>query len=207
MKKPTVRDHPAHAPQVDEIEITDLKTLRVIAHPIRPEMLERLARPSTATDLAEHLGVPRTRLNHHLHALVAAGLIEIVDTRKVRAIVESVFQSVARSFVPGPELLTSGSLQDVGEAVLTAVFDTTRADVKRRIDSGRLSLDQRGADHRTFALGRFAAFLSPVEATSIVDRLESLARELETKGEGRLTGDELYTMQFVFYPAGGDPEC
>ncbi|GBE24532.1 hypothetical protein BMS3Bbin02_00807 [bacterium BMS3Bbin02] len=191
----------------DEFQITDLKTLRVMAHPIRLELLERLARSSTATELATDLGVPRTRLYRHLHALEEAGLIEVVSTRRVRAIVESVYQAIARSFVPGPALLTSGSMQDIGEAVLTTVFDTTRADLKRRLDSGRLSLDQREADPRTFALGRFAAFLSLEEAASFVERLESLAAEVEVKDDGQSTGEQMYTMQFVFYPTGGDIVC
>jgi DNA-binding transcriptional ArsR family regulator len=191
---------------LDEFQITDIKTLRVMAHPIRLELLERLARPATVTELAESLGVPRTRLYRHLHALREVGLVDVVSTRQVRAMVESVYRAVARSFVPGPSLLTTGSMEEIGEAVLTTVFDTTRADLKRRLDSGRLSLDQREANPRTVALGRFSAFLSLEEAASIVERLESLAAEVEAKDGGSIAGEQFYTMQFVFYPAGSDPE-
>ena len=187
---------------LDELEISDLAGLRAIAHPIRLEMLERLARPLTVKDLAEQMDVPRTRLYRHLHTLLDASLIEIVETRQVRARVESVYRAVARSFAPGAALLTSGSMQEIGEAVLTTIFDTTRADMKRRLESGSLSLDQRDAQPLVVAIRRSTGFLDPDRAAAIVESLESLAGEVERDDDDAPSTDRLYTIQFAFYPSG-----
>lgn len=83
-----------------------------IGHPERRSLLEALAeRPDSATGLADRLGESRQRINYHLKALEAAGLVELAEERPRRGLTERVFRPVARRFVINPAVL--GSL-DVG---------------------------------------------------------------------------------------------
>jgi DNA-binding transcriptional ArsR family regulator len=48
----------------------------VIAHPVRRELLERLARAdSRAGDLAQHLPVSRSAVSQHLRLMLAVGMV------------------------------------------------------------------------------------------------------------------------------------
>ena len=49
--------------------------------------------------LANELGVPKGTVGHHLKVLEKAGLIRVVQTRKVRAITEKFYGRVARLFL------------------------------------------------------------------------------------------------------------
>lgn len=181
----------------NDFRIEDLETLRVLAHPLRLVLLERLAEPGTVTEMAETLGTTRTRLYRHVHALLEVGALGVVETRQVRGFTESVYQTAARRFVPGPDLLAGSSLQEVVDAVLGTIFDTTRSDLEVRLLSGELTLDQRHADPRTFSLARQSVRLNPAHAAAAVQALEEIVATMPDDPEGRH-----YSLQYVFYPAG-----
>jgi DNA-binding transcriptional ArsR family regulator len=180
----------------EEFRIDDLETLRVVAHPLRLAVLDRLAEPGTVSELAEGLGTTRTRLYRHVHALEEVGAVEVVETRRVRGFTESVYQTAARRFVPGPGLVAGSSLQEVVDAVLGTIFDTTKSDLTVRLLSRELSLDQRHSD-RTFSLARQSVRLSPAQAAAAVQALEEIVATLPDDPDGRR-----YCLQYVFYPAG-----
>ncbi|MFC5833336.1 ArsR/SmtB family transcription factor [Nonomuraea insulae] len=60
------------------VVVLDAKGLRALAHPVRVELVDLLRRhgPSTATRLAERLGVNSGTASYHLRRLGAAGFVE-----------------------------------------------------------------------------------------------------------------------------------
>jgi DNA-binding transcriptional ArsR family regulator len=78
--------------------------LAALAHPSRVRILEALRDPASATETARRLGEPRQRVNYHLKELERAGLVERVGERRVRNLIEVLYQAVARSFVVSPEV-------------------------------------------------------------------------------------------------------
>lgn len=72
-------DSPNYDPQRDVV--LDARSLRGIAHPLRPKLLGmlRLDGPSTATKLAERLGLSSGLTSYHLRQLAAYGFI-VEDT-------------------------------------------------------------------------------------------------------------------------------
>lgn len=77
----------------------------VMLKPPRPEILEQLRDPDSASGLARRMELPRQRLNHHLRELEKAGLVELVEERRKGNCFERVMRSVARYFVISPEAL------------------------------------------------------------------------------------------------------
>src|SRR5215212_10817955 len=61
-----------------ETVVLDVKGLRALAHPVRVQLVGLLRRfgPSTATRLAERLGVNSGTASYHLRQLGAAGFVE-----------------------------------------------------------------------------------------------------------------------------------
>jgi len=75
-----------------ELVLAEPFQLKAIAHPIRTRLLNALeATPASAKQLSESLGLTHGNVGHHLKVLERAGLIEVVEERKVRALTERIF--------------------------------------------------------------------------------------------------------------------
>jgi DNA-binding transcriptional ArsR family regulator len=78
--------------------------------------------PATVTQIAERLGIAKGSSHYHVRVLAKAGLIQIVETRKVRGVEERYYGMVAPAIVlpdPGPgapELLMRHALADLESA-------------------------------------------------------------------------------------------
>ena len=114
------------AERPDQLEINDLEVLKIITEPTRLAILETLHDPSTVTEIAERLEVPRTRLYHHIKLLEERELIRVTETRRKGAMEEKVYEPAADSFAPGPELMESADPSERVDAVVAGILDTTR---------------------------------------------------------------------------------
>ena len=186
-----------------EYRIEDIATLRVLSDPMRLAILELLVEPATVTALADELDVPRTRLYRHLHRLEEAGLVKTVQTRQVRGTTESSYQAVADRFVPTPELLADAPLDEVAEAALSVIFDTTRAELGARIRSGAISLNQSQSARRTLSLGRQVVRLTDRQAEELMEEMEQLVARLAGESEAANENTSPHVFQYVVYRGGG----
>ncbi|MFC4121027.1 ArsR/SmtB family transcription factor [Nonomuraea zeae] len=73
-------------PPDESVIVLDAKGLRALAHPVRVQLVDLLRKhgPSTATRLAERLGVNSGTASYHLRRLGAAGFVE-EDTERGNA--------------------------------------------------------------------------------------------------------------------------
>jgi DNA-binding transcriptional ArsR family regulator len=180
--------------------IDDVDTLKLIAEPTRAALIELLTEPRTVTQLAQALDVPRTRLYHHIELLQARGLVEQVDERAVRALTERVYALAAKVIRPSARLLRS---KDTGErlaALLTLLFDTTKADLHRAVSAGELQLDPKAAESTgQLGLGRSIAYLAPERAAEFVRELDALVERFDAAHEPS-TGRP-FAFVWAFYPS------
>jgi DNA-binding transcriptional ArsR family regulator len=99
-------------PRLGTFLIETPEQLRALAEPLRQSLLEQFCRPATIKAAAGRLGVPVTRLYHHVDQLLAAGLIRVAREEKRRAVSERFFQAVARRFTVSPAAFGGGSRID-----------------------------------------------------------------------------------------------
>src|SRR5436309_138158 len=59
-----------------QLELTDPKAMRALAHPLRIELLRLLREPRTATECAEALGESPQSCSYHLRTLAKYGFVE-----------------------------------------------------------------------------------------------------------------------------------
>ena len=90
---------------IDIEVITDPAVAVAALDPIRSELLAELTEPASAAILASRLGLPRQKVNYHVRALEACGLVEVADKRKWGGLTERLLVSSAKSFVVSPEAL------------------------------------------------------------------------------------------------------
>lgn len=73
--------------------------------PIRSRLLAELAEPGSAATLAARVGLARQKVNYHVKALEAHGLVEVTEERRRGGITERVLQATAASYVVSPAAL------------------------------------------------------------------------------------------------------
>jgi DNA-binding transcriptional ArsR family regulator len=88
----------------DRIALTTPSQVKAIGHPVRTTILGLLhERAATVTELAGALERPKSTIAHHVKVLTEAGLVQVVRTRRVRAIDERFYGRTARMFYVGVE--------------------------------------------------------------------------------------------------------
>jgi DNA-binding transcriptional ArsR family regulator len=82
--------------------IADPAVAAVALDPVRARLLAALREPGSATSLAAGLGLSRQRVNHHLRALEAHGLVELVEERRKGNMTERLLRATAGAYVISP---------------------------------------------------------------------------------------------------------
>ena len=95
----TVRD-------VQDVEIIESPEAAAAAlDPVRARLLGELALPASAAGLAVRVGIPRQKVNYHLRALEAHGLVRVSEERRHGGLTERVLEAAAASYVVSPNAL------------------------------------------------------------------------------------------------------
>ncbi len=163
--------------------IGDVETLRAISDPTRLRMLETMVQRQdpawTVKELAAALGVPQTRLYHHVELLTGHALIRPVERRVVSGIIETRYRVAALTFQLDRRLLAGEG--EAGLVVLhdtlVAVFDSARSELEAALRIGLIDLSEDAPDDRRILLSRGLARLSSPRAAELRRRLRELTEE------------------------------
>jgi DNA-binding transcriptional ArsR family regulator len=82
--------------------VDEPEALQALSHPIRVQILEALRAPESAAAVARAIGQGRQNVNYHLKELERAGLVRRTGERRAGNFVESLYESVAGTFVVSP---------------------------------------------------------------------------------------------------------
>lgn len=144
----------------------DAAQLRVVANPLRQRILGLLCgEPLSAARLGERLPDAPANLHYHLERLREAGLIELVETRRVRGAVEKLFRAVARNFAVSPS-----ALDELGGAASARLLPGVRAGAEDVLTALGESFDA-GGDPPLVSFQRLR--LPPDVAAELRQRLEA----------------------------------
>ena len=92
-------DNPPDYELADRMALTRPAQVKAIGHPLRTTILQLLhERAATVTELAAAVERPKSTVAHHVEVLTRNGLLQVVRTRKVRAIEERFYGRTARMF-------------------------------------------------------------------------------------------------------------
>lgn len=168
-------------PEMEEERAIHPRDLKLLAEPTREFIYQALVSASrTATELAQLMNCPTTRLYHHLKLLEKHGLILVVAERLVSGIVERRYRAVAKrlrldrgSF--GGEVLDDSGLQ----SILAYVFDRARDEIERSHAAGRINLALRPPQFGSLLAYRTVLKLTPAHRDRLCQRLHDLYVEFE----------------------------
>ena len=85
--------------------IDDPAAATVALEPTRSRLLSELAAPASAATLAARVGLARQKVNYHLRALEARGLVQLAEERRWGGLTERLLVATAASYVVSPGAL------------------------------------------------------------------------------------------------------
>jgi DNA-binding transcriptional ArsR family regulator len=167
-------------PQAERL-ISDAETLKALADPLRLRILEtmvtRATEPWSVKELATAMGVPQTRLYHHIDLLAERDLIRPAAQRVVSGIIETRYRIAALSMRLDPKLLSGEGEAGAGaDAVLATVLDAARGEIAAALRSASLEPDGSTAPDRPL-LSRGVTLLTPARAAELRARIDALTAE------------------------------
>jgi DNA-binding transcriptional ArsR family regulator len=129
---------------MDDVRVLeDAAAVEVALDPIRASILTALTEPASAATIATQVGLTRQKVNYHLRALEAHGLVELAEERTWGGITERLVRRTARQFVVAPDVLQGvgiepGAVADkLSSAYLVAVNARTVSEVGAIVRSTR----------------------------------------------------------------------
>lgn len=147
--------------------------IALLGDDLKLAILELAVHPNTVTSMAATLGVPRTRLYHHVNRLVDHQLLRAVKHRQVGPVVESQYQVTALTYRLSKRLLGSMSPAEVGAVLLSVVFGPAKAEFVTALQKGVFSVIE-SKRQRKVQVARHLMMLTPEELHSLILEVEDL---------------------------------
>jgi len=166
--------------------IDDPAAATVALEPVRSRLLSELAAPASAATLATRVGLARQKVNYHLHALEAHGLVRLARERKWGGLTERLLVATAASYVVSPSAL--------GPVALGARIVREVADLVRRAKEA-------GKRLATLAVDTEVRFRSPADRAAFSHELTEAITKLVSKYHDESTlGGRVHRLVVVAHP-------
>jgi DNA-binding transcriptional ArsR family regulator len=171
--------------------------------PVRQRLLAELTEPDSASGLARRLRLPRQRINYHLRALEAAGLLELVEERRKGNCMERVVRATARAFVISPEALGPiGASVEAAQDRLSSAYLIAAAGQTIR-DVGALEARSRAEKKRlaTLTLEAEVRFADAASRAAFAEELaEAVAGVAAKYHDERAPGGRRFRLLMAVHP-------
>ena len=168
--------------------IEDPQRVHLALSPVRQRVLQALQEPSSATQLADVLGLTRQQVNYHVRTLERAGLVELIEERRRRGCTERIVRAVAGVFVVDPSVMQpqTADADHVGDRFAAEHLVATASAVVRDVCRMQAAAERARRRLMTFTLETDLAFARPadVEAftTELADAIATLAHRHHQPG-------------------------
>jgi DNA-binding transcriptional ArsR family regulator len=187
--------------------IEDPEAATVALEPTRSRLLSELGKPASAATLAARVGLTRQKVNYHLKALEAHGLVKQTHERKWGGLTERLLVASAASYVVSPsalgevaadpnkriDKLSASYLIALGARMVREVGEL----VRRAHDTGKRLA--------TLSIDTEIRFRSAAERAAFSTELsEAIARLASKYHDDSATGGRNHRLTVVAYPA-ADP--
>ncbi len=184
--------------------LADLRRARVLLDPDRRRLVELLREePDSASGLARRMGDSRQRLNHHLRALEAAGLVQVHEERRKGNCVERVLRVVAHRFVVDPAALEelSADPTEAGDRFSATYLIALAARAIREVADLRAHARDQRKRLATASLDAEVHLASPAAMVAFADDLGRAVAEVVARHHSPGRGSRPFRIVAGAYPA------
>ncbi|MDI1288961.1 MAG: helix-turn-helix domain-containing protein [bacterium] len=168
---------------MDEVRVLgDPLAVEVALDPIRAAILGALTEPGSATTVAAMVGSTRQKVNYHLKALEAHGLVEPVETRPWGGITERFVRRSARHLVVSPDVLQSSAVDPDGIADQLSAAYLIAVNARAVSEMGTIAGNaESGVRVPTLTVDTVIGFRSPEDRAAFAADLQSALTALVAK--------------------------
>jgi DNA-binding transcriptional ArsR family regulator len=189
--------------------IDDPATATVALEPIRSRLLSEMAAPASAATLAGRVGLGRQKVNYHLRALEAHGLVRLAEERKWGGLTERLLVATAASYVVSPSALGPVAADPGRETDRLSASYLIALGARLVREVGDLVRRATEAHKRlaTLAVDTEVRFRSPVERAAFTKELaESIATLVSRYHDESATGGRAHRLVVVAHPLPHQPK-
>jgi len=164
---------------VDDVRVlADAAAVEVALDPIRASILDALTEPGSAATVAAAVGSTRQKVNYHLKALEAHGLVELAEERQWGGITERFVRRSARYLVVAPDVLQSAALDpnEVADRLSAAYLIAVNARTVSEV--GAVASAVTGTRLPTLTVDTVIGFTSPEDRAAFATDLQSAVAAL-----------------------------
>ena len=183
--------------------IDDPAAATVALEPMRSRLLSELVVPASAATLATRVGLARQKVNYHLRALEAHGLVRLAEERKWGGLTERLLVATAASYVVSPSALgpvAADPNRDI-DRLSASYLIALGARVVREVGDLVHLAKEAGKRLATLAVDTEVRFRSPTDRAAFSHELiETITKLVSKYHDGSATGGRAHRLVVVAYP-------
>lgn len=160
--------------------LANAAAVEVALDPIRASILDALTEPGSAVTVAAAVGLTRQKVNYHLKALEAHGLVELAEERVWGGITERFVRRTARHLVVSPDVLQRAGLDpnQVADRLSAAYLIAVNARTVSEVGAIATGAAATGTRVPTLTVDTVIGFASPEDRAAFATDLQSAVAAL-----------------------------
>ena len=183
--------------------IDDPAAATVALDPMRSRLLFELSAPASAATLAARVGLARQKVNYHLNALEAHGLVQLAEERKWGGLTERLLVASAASYVVSPSALGALAVDPAREVdrLSASYLIALGARVVREVGDLVRRATESGKRLATLAVDTEVRFRSPADRAAFSHELtEAIATLVAKYHDESAPGGRAHRLVLVAHP-------
>ncbi len=171
--------------------------------PMRSRLLSELAAPASAATLAARVGLTRQKVNYHLNALEAHGLVQLAQQRKWGGLTERLLVATAASYVVSPGALGPVAVDPNREVdrLSASYLIALGARLVREVGSLVRRANEAGKRLATLSVDTEIRFRSPADRAAFTHELtEAIATLVSKYHDDTTPGSRAHRLILVAHP-------
>ncbi len=183
--------------------IDDPAAATAALEPTRSRLLSELAAPASAATLATRVGLARQKVNYHLRALEAHGLVRLAQKRKWGGLTERLLVATAASYVVSPSALGPVAMDPHREVdrLSASYLIALGARVVREVGDLVRRAQKAGKRLATLAVDTEVRFRSPADRAAFTAELAAAITKLVSKyHDESASGGRAHRLVVVAHP-------
>ncbi len=189
--------------------IDDPAAATVALEPMRSRLLSELAAPASAATLATRVGVTRQKVNYHLRALEAHGLVRLAQKRKWGGLTERLLVATAAAYVVSPSAMGRVAVDPnrEGDRLSASFLIALGARVVREVGDLVRRANVAGKRLATLAVDTEVRFRSPADRAAFSAELTAAITKLVSKyHDESAPGGRAHRLVLVAHPLPQKPK-
>jgi len=189
--------------------IDDPAAAAVALEPVRSRLLAELTEPASAAALAARVGVPRQKVNYHLRALEAHGLVRVADTRRWGGLTERRMVASAASYLVSPGAMGPAAADPLRPAdrLSAGYLIALAARIVREVSGLIRGAEKAGQHLATLSIDTEIRFRSPADRAAFTRELtQSVAALAARYHDEQAPGGRPHRLVVVAHPLPTEPQ-